>query len=78
MRGLKSKELSLKKVLKKVRPNLVALNEMLLTGNRKVTLSPYIWWSRNRKEKGGGGIATGVSQQFRDCSVGAGEGNDDN
>ena len=74
MRVLKSKELSLKKILKRVMPSVVTINETLLTGNMKVSIPPFTWWSKNRKDKGGGGIATGVSQKYKDCSVRAGEG----
>ena len=40
----------------------------------KVSLSPYISWTKNRSEKGGGGIATAVCPQFMDLAVGVGEG----
>ena len=41
LRGYKSKEMSLKKLVKKVRPSLVAMNETLMTGNMKVFM--YVW-----------------------------------
>ena len=50
------------------------LNETLLTGKMKISLSPYSCWYKNRTEKGGGGVATAVSQQYKDSAVGAGEG----
>ena len=53
---------------------MILLNETLLTGRTKVSMSPYLCWSKNRTDRGGGGIASAVSQQYRDCSVGAGEG----
>ena len=74
IRGIRSKEVSLKKVLKSVKPSAVLLNETLLLGNTSVSLTPYTTWIRNRKEKEGGGILTAVAQQFKDSSVGAGEG----
>ena len=79
LRGYRSKETSLKNILKKVRPSLCALNETLLSGNIKVSLPPYTSWNKNRKEKGGGGIAiaTAVSAEYSDSSVGAGEGGGD-
>ena len=76
MRGIKSKEGSLKKILRKVKPSAVTLNETLLTGNMKVSIPPYSWWTKNRKDKGGGGIATGVSQEYKGYSVGVGEGSE--
>ena len=49
-----------------------------LVGNMKVSLDPtYVSWTRNRTEKGGGGIATAVSQKYSDTAVGAGEGEKD-
>ena len=42
-----------------------------------VSLKPYTSWTRNRTEKGGGGIATAVSQAFKNHAVGAGEGEQD-
>ena len=39
-------------------------------------MSPFLWWSKNRTDKGGGGIASAVSQQYKDCTIGAGEGSD--
>ena len=55
MRGFKSKEASLLKMIKKVKPSTVVMNETLLSGRAKVSVSPYTCWSRNRKETGGGG-----------------------
>ena len=77
LRGFKSKELSLRKIVKKINPGLVTLNETFLTGNMKISIAPYVWWTKNRPEKGGGGVATGVSQAFRNSAVGAGEGEGD-
>ena len=74
IRGYKSKEHSLKKIIKKVKPSMILLNETQLIGNMKVSLKPYTSWTRNRTEKGGGGIATAVSQTYKNQAVGAGEG----
>ena len=47
-------------------------------GNMKVSPDPtYVSWTRNRTEKGGGGIATAVSRQYNDTAVEAGEGDKD-
>ena len=77
MRGFKSKEASLLKMIKKVKPSTVVMNKTLLSGRAKVSVSPYTCWSRNRKETGGGGIATAVSPQYKDFTIGAGEGEGD-
>ena len=74
MRGYKSKEPSLKKILKKQIPSMVILNETQLIGKMQVNLSAYTTWNRNRTEKGGGGIATAVHQQYSATAVGVGEG----
>ena len=42
-----------------------------------MNIKPYTWWSKNRDGKGGGGIATGVSQELKDFAVGVGEGQKD-
>ena len=65
MRGFKSKEALLRKMLKKVSPSIVLMNETLLSGRAKVSVSPYTCWSRNRMETGGGGIATAVYYRGR-------------
>ena len=77
LRGYKSKEISLKKLVKKTRPSAVAMNETLFSGNMNVSMPPYICWSKNRSEKGGGGVTTAVSQQFKDFAVGAGQGQEE-
>ena len=71
MRGFKSKETSLKKMIKKVKPSAVVMNETLLSGRAKVSVSPYTCWTRNRKETGGGGIATAVAPHLKDFTIGA-------
>ena len=50
------------------------MNETQLVGNMKVNIDHYDSWNKNRTKKGGGGIATAVSQLFSDCTVGVGEG----
>ena len=74
LRGYRSKEYSLKKIIKKLKPAVVVMNETNLTGNMKVDLTPYVSWNRNRSGQGGGGVATAVAQEYRDAAVGAGEG----
>ena len=56
---------------------MVILNETQLVGKMQVKLKAYTTWNRNRTEKGGGGIATAVHQQFSDTAVGVGEGEHD-
>ena len=55
-------------------PSVVLLNETQLVNNMKISLNSYTIWTKNRTDKGGGGISTSVSQQFSDLAVGAGEG----
>jgi hypothetical protein len=55
-------------------PSMIVMNETQLVGNAKVELDSYLTWARNRTEQGGGGIATAISQEFRDSTCGAGEG----
>ena len=77
LRGFKSKETSLRKIVSEKSPSLILMNETLLVGSMKVSVPNYTSWSRNRTEKGGGGIATSVSNRFKDCTVGAGQGEDE-
>ena len=74
LRGFQSKKHALKKILRKTKPSLVALNETQLKGKMKVNLEPYVTWNRNRTVRGGGGISTSVSPQYKEGTVGAGQG----
>ena len=74
LRGYKSKEHSFKKIVKKVKPSMILMNETQMLGKMKVSLKPYTSWTRNRTDKSGGGVATSVSQHFGESAVGAGEG----
>ena len=74
LRGLKGKKSSLEKVIKRLKPSMIALNETQLQGNAKVQLPSYISWTRNRKEQVGGGVASCISKEFKDSAVGVGEG----
>ena len=62
IRGLNSKAYSLRKLMKRIKPSVVALNETQLAGNAKINITPYTWWTKNRNKKGGG-VATGVAQE---------------
>ena len=42
-----------------------------------MSLSNYTSWVKNRSEKGGGGAATAVRQNYQDSAVGVCEGEDD-
>ena len=77
LRGFKSKETSLKKIVTEKSPSMILMNETLLVGSMKVSVPDYTSWSRNRTDKGGGGIATSVANKYRDCSVEAGQGEDE-
>jgi hypothetical protein len=74
LRGLKSKEYSLRKIIKKMKPSMILMNETQLTGRMKANLNPFTTWTKNRSEEAGGGVATAISPQFKDTTVGAGEG----
>ena len=64
----------MKKVASTLMPSMILLNETLLPGKSKVAMTPFKWWSKKRSDKGGGGVASGVAEQYKDCTVGAGEG----
>ena len=77
LRGYKSKKKSLEKILNTERPQMVLLNETQMVNKMKIFLKGYTTWTRNRSEKGGGGIATAVSQKHQESAVGIGEGEGD-
>ena len=63
---------------KEATPSLIAMNETLLVGNIKVSIQNYTSWSKNKiTNNGGGGIATAVANQYRDCTGGAGQGEEE-
>ena len=74
VRGFRSKRESVKRILKKEKPAIVILNETQMLGRSKVDLKPFTSWSKNRTEKGGGGITTAVSPHLAHSAVGVGEG----
>ena len=74
LRGFRSKKESLLQIMKKEKPNVVVMNETQLAGNMKVELETYKCWTKNRSEKGGGGIATAVCPEYQESTMGAGEG----
>ena len=74
LRGFKSKKQSLLNIIKKEQPNVIVMNETQMTGNMKAELEPYKCWTKNRSDKGGGGIATAVCPVYQGSAMGAGEG----
>ena len=53
LRGFKSKETSLKKIVRQTRPSMVLINESQLIGNMQVNIPNYVSWTRSRTVKGG-------------------------
>ena len=77
LRGYRSKKHSLRKIIKKVKPDVLIMNETQMRGRMKVDMKPYECWSKNREKKGGGGVATAVAPALRQHAMGAGEGEGD-
>ena len=77
VRGFKSKRESVKRIIKKEKPSIVTINETQMLGRSKVDLKPFTSWSKNRTEKGGGGITTAVAPHLAHSAVGAGQGEQD-
>ena len=50
-------------ILKRIKPNVVTINETLLQGDRKLSLAGYKCYSLNRENTSGGGIATCILNQ---------------
>ena len=78
LRGFWSKRQSLKKIISIEKPSVVAINESQLTGRMKVSPKPMLCWSKNRENKGGGGVATAVSPVYKDSAIGVGESEGEN
>ena len=62
IRGLDSKIVSLKGILKTISPDIVTLNETHYVNKRRINIEGYEPFQRNRIGKGGGGIATLVKK----------------
>ena len=74
LRGFKSKQVSLDKVIQNLSPTVLMYNETLMYGNNKVETDGYLSFSKNRTTKSGGGISTSVKEELKEFTVGAGEG----
>ena len=74
LRGFQSKEYSLWRIINKIKPSMILMNETQLTGRMKANLNPYTTWTKNRSVQSGGGVATSISPQYKDTTVGVGEG----
>ena len=57
---------------------MLLMKDTQIVGRMKIVLDGYITWTRNRSEKGGGGIATAVCQKHQESAVGISEGEDNN
>ena len=84
-KGYSSKKESIEKdIIEKKAPDVLLINETLLTAQRKIKSKDYISFVKNREEKvtkgggvgGGGGIATLIANHLRQNTVKAGEGSD--
>ena len=83
-KGYSSKEESIKKdIIEKKVPDVLLINETLLTGERKIKSKDYISFVKNREQKetkggvgGGGGVATLVANHLRQNTVKTGEGSE--
>ena len=64
IRGFRSKEASLSKLLKTECPSICAYNETLMTGRNKVEHDYYMSFSKNRKGNKGGGVSTSVRKEL--------------
>ena len=73
----KNKLNSLVAILKTNDVNLVTINETHLRANDKLNIEGYKTFTRNRKDKAKGGIATCVNNKSAATSLKVGEGQDD-
>ena len=74
IRGFNSKTESLKDIVKKIRPDVVILNETALRGNNKARIDGYFTFSKNRINKAMRGIATLVENYLKSDTVKVAEG----
>ena len=78
IRGFKSKQDSLEKILEIVQPDIVNLNETNVKGRNKVYHKGYHSFVRNRKEKKHmGGVSTAVKNDLKAAAVKVMEGEED-
>ena len=76
-RGWVSKRAAILDVIDLVKPDYVNINETQLRAGNKVNINGYTCFSKNRKEKAGGGICSAVVNKLRDHTIRVGEGQDD-
>ena len=61
LRGFSSKEISLKSIINQMKPNIVTMNEVDFRKDKKVSISGYSSYTRNRKNNENmGGVATAI------------------
>ena len=86
-KGYSSKEESIRKdIVEQLAPDVLLINETLLTGPRQIKSKDYLVYCKNRQEKdkeekerkggegAGGGVATLISKQLQASTIKAGEG----
>ena len=76
-KGFTSKAASIKQILEDKAPDVLVINETLLTGQRRIKMKDYVSYCKNRdvKEGGkGGGVATLVANHLRHNLTKVGEG----
>ena len=73
-RGWVSKQESIVKLLKFIKPDYVNLNETQLQGNNKVNIKGYTTYCKNRAETAGGGICSAIANGLKQSAVLVGEG----
>ena len=74
IRGFNSKKESIKDIVKKMKPDVIILNETALRGRNKANIDGYFTFQRNRAIKAMGGVATLVDNSLKSNTVKVTEG----
>ena len=68
--GFNSKRSSISAISQYYAPNVIIMNETLISGNKKPDIKGYFTYAKNRVEKSHGGISTSIcKKEANDASI---------
>ena len=73
-RGIKGKKESFNEIVEKINPDIIILNETMYTHNQETDIKAYKSYTRNREDKGGGGIEILVRKTIENRTIKISEG----
>ena len=77
IRGYSSKQLSFKSIYQRLNPNVITINEVGYKKDKKLSLPEYSSYTKNRKVKSMGGVATSIRKDEAGFALLISEGKDD-